>query len=111
MTFRPGRVMNGMLRKGLLNRQGTPPGKDRTMKTYTILYTYHGRTTKVTDTLPNLIEHFSYTLECGKAYEWERGNKRINTAPKTARSLVTNLNNAESNRARNGCASTSYELI
>lgn len=109
--------MNGMLRKGLPNRQGTPPGKDSSMKTYTIRYSYIGGhderryTRETTDTLPNLIQYFSYTLECGKAYEWERGNKRINTAPKTARSLVTNLNNAESNRARNGCASTSYELI
>ena len=109
--------MNGMLRRELTNRQGTAPGKDITMKTYTIRYSYIGGhderryTRETTDTLENLIRYFSYTLECGKAYEREYGNRRINTAPKSARSLVTNLNNAESNRARNGCASTYYELV
>ena len=81
------------------------------MKQYTIRYTRRDRTNEVTDTLENLIEYFSYTLECGKAYERERGNKRINTAPKSAASLVTNLNNAESNRSVNGCGDTFYTLV
>ena len=80
------------------------------MKQYTIRYTRRNRTTEVTDTLENLIQYFSYTLECGRCYQNERGNKRIDTAPKSARSLVANLNNAERNRSANGDPSTVYSL-
>ena len=80
-------------------------------KQYTIeICRWNGRNRTKTGTLDELIEYFGYTLLKGKSWEHERGNKRINTTPKSARSLVTNLNNAESNRARNGCPNTYYEL-
>lgn len=62
-------------------------------------------------TLEELKEAFSYTLECGESYEHERGNYKINTNPKTISSLVSMLNKAEHNRAADGCASCSYELV
>lgn len=65
----------------------------------------------VTDTLENLISNFSYTLEVGKSWQHEKGNKKINLKPKTIKSLITNLNNAKSNAAANGCPSDYYELV
>lgn len=87
-----------------------------TAKTYTIRTTrrtYRGeyRDTDITGTLEQLIEHFSYTLEKGYSHQNERGNKKINKYPKTAASLVTNLNNAVTNATANGNASTRYSLI
>lgn len=49
------------------------------------------------------VEYYSYTLECGCSYEYEKGNKKINRHPKTIRSLISNLNNSSNNSARNGC--------
>ena len=85
------------------------------MKEYTVIETrysrYSGyRTHEYKGTLPQLIQVFSYTLECGKSWQWEKGNKKINTQPKSARSLVDNLNKAVNNSAANGCANTSYSL-
>ncbi len=54
-------------------------------------------------TLAEAIEYYSYTLECGASWSHERGNKKINRNPKTIASLLTNLNNASNNTARNGC--------
>ena len=54
-------------------------------------------------TVAEAVEYFSYTLECGASWAHEKGNKKINRSPKTIKSLVTNLNNASSNTARNGC--------
>lgn len=62
-------------------------------------------------TLEELIEHHSYTLMVGKSYQHEKGNKKINTCPKTVKSLVTQLNNAVANSAANGCPSKHYELV
>ena len=85
------------------------------MKTYTIRYTRMRRgeyvDRDVTGTLPELIKYFGYTLERGRSWEHERGNKKINTNPKTVRSLVVNLNNAENNAAANGWANVSYMLV
>ena len=85
------------------------------MKQYTIKqtrYSFNGlREHDYTGTLDELINKFSYTLLKGHSWEHERGNKKINTQPKTIRSLVTNLNNAENNAAANGCSNTSYELV
>lgn len=87
------------------------------MKTYTIRvsrpnYRTGGtRTHDWTGTLPELIEIFKYTLECGKSWEHEKGNRKINMAPKSAGALVNNLNYAEYNTAANGYSSTSYELV
>ena len=80
-------------------------------KEYTIEICCRERTRTKTGTLEELIEYFGYTLLKGHSWERERGNKRINTAPKSIRSLVTNLNNAEGNAAANGCGCTSYRLV
>ncbi len=72
----------------------------------------NGSVREVKGTLDYLInDYFGYTLECGKSYERERGNKKINCNPKSAKSLITNLNNAVNNSAANGYSQTSYELI
>lgn len=63
----------------------------------------------VSGTMEELIEYFSYTLEKGASWQYEKGNKKINRNPKTIASLVSNLNNAERNAAANGCPSTWYE--
>jgi hypothetical protein len=83
-------------------------------KEITILVHNHrnGSVREVKGTLDYLInDYFGYTLECGKSYERERGNKKINCNPKSAKSLVTNLNNAVNNSAANGYSQTSYELV
>lgn len=66
--------------------------------------------TEYTDTLENLIQTFKYSLETGESYQHEKGNKKINTNPKSIKSLITNLNNAIDNAAMNGCGNTSYSL-
>jgi hypothetical protein len=54
-------------------------------------------------TLEEAIKYFGYTLECGASYGWRKGYKKINCNPKTIKSLITNLNNASTNTAANGC--------
>jgi hypothetical protein len=56
-------------------------------------------------TVPEAIDYYGYTLEVGASYSYEKGRKKINRVPKTIDSLITNLRNASSNRARNGCGS------
>lgn len=70
-----------------------------------------GKPYEIAGTLEELIEKFSYTLEKGKSWERERGNRKINLTPKTARSLVTNLQNASDNAAANGYSGVHYELV
>ena len=79
-------------------------------KTYTIITSRRGKTSETTGTLTELIDKFSYTLQTGKSYERERGNKKIDTNPKTIKSLITNLNNSVNNSASNGYSSTYYSL-
>ena len=86
------------------------------MKSFTIITTRRGgannlsRNKEVTGDMEYLTDYFSYTLECGKAYEHEKGNKKINLKPKSGKALVTALNNAASNSAANGDPSTYYSL-
>lgn len=80
------------------------------VKEITIIRARRGKETEVTGTVPELVEYFGYTLESGKSWEHEKGNKKINRTPKTAASLVANLNNASTNCARNGNSSTYYSL-
>ena len=80
------------------------------MKQYTILQHRRGRVTPVSGTISELTKYFGYTLEKGKSWEHERGNKKINLNPKSIQSLINNINNAEDNAARNGCGSTYYTL-
>jgi hypothetical protein len=86
------------------------------MKEYTIevtrtRYGREPRTTTYTGTVAELTKIFGYTLEKGKCYENERGNKKINTAPKTIKSLVSNLEKASSNAAQNGYSGIVYTLV
>lgn len=55
--------------------------------------------TYVTDplTLAEAIKYYSYTLECGDSYYYEKGAKKVNRNPKTVKSLLTSLNNAAHN--------------
>lgn len=59
-------------------------------------------------TLEELIEAFKYTLETGKSYEREKGNKKINLNPKTIQQLCDNLQKAKDNAARNGYGGHNY---
>ena len=61
------------------------------------------RVSTVTGTLSYLREYFGYTLECGR--------RKVNMDPKTGKSLVTALNNAKTNTARNGYSDTWFELV
>ena len=54
-------------------------------------------------TVEEAVDYYGYTLECGASYAHEKGNKKINRKPTTIKSLITNLNNASNNTARNGC--------
>jgi len=63
-----------------------------------------------TGTLAELIDAYGYTLKCGKAYEHERGNAKINMSPRTVASLVTNLNRAINNSG-SAWANGFYELV
>lgn len=62
-------------------------------------------------TLEELIEGCRYTLECGKLYEHEKGNKKINMNPKSIKAFVTTLNNARNNSAANGWSNYHSELV
>ena len=54
-------------------------------------------------TVAEAVEYYGYTLEVGASWAHEKGNRRVNRNPKTIASLLTNLNNASNNAARNGC--------
>ncbi len=69
------------------------------------------RETVLTGTIAELVQSYSYTLECGASYEREKGNSKINCNPKNIKSLITNLNNAKNNSAANGCSDTRYVLV
>lgn len=63
-----------------------------------------------TGTFEELLNSYRYTLECGKSYENEKGNKKINCNPKSIESLVSNLNRATNNSAANGYSGKSYRI-
>lgn len=77
------------------------------MYTVTRVSSHKGTRTQV-GTLDELVKCYSYTLEKGASWQHEKGNKKINRAPKTIASLITNLNNAVNNAAGNGYAGESY---
>ncbi len=83
------------------------------MKTYTVVKTKvrTGSTLQFTGTIPELVKNFSYTLECGASWQHEKGNKKINTNPKTIKSLINNLNAAVDNSAANGYAGIVYTQV
>lgn len=80
------------------------------MKEYTVNIHRKDTIREVTGTMDYLLQYFSYTLQTGKSYEHEKGNKRINLSPKSVKSLVTNLNNAKTNAASNGYPDTYYTV-
>jgi hypothetical protein len=82
-------------------------------KTFTIKVTRNRNNSVHTfsGTVAELIETFSYTLECGASYAHEKGNSKIDRKPKSAKSLVSNLNKATNNSAANGYSGTHYELV
>lgn len=80
------------------------------MKQYTVIVSRRNRTSEFTGTVAELVENFHYTLEKGKSWERERGNKKINMNPKSISSLISNLNNAENNAAANGFSGTYFSL-
>lgn len=75
--------------------------KDRTGRTYE----------SDVGTVAELVQYYSYTLECGASWQHEKGNKKINRNPKTIQSLINNLNNAVNNSAANGYAGLSFEAV
>jgi hypothetical protein len=80
-------------------------------KEITIIKTRNGEDSEIIGTVEYLVNsYFGYTLECGRSWEHEKGNYKINCNPKSAKSLVTNLNRAVTNSAANGCASTYFSL-
>ena len=83
----------------------------KALKPFTIAIHRNGRVTEVTKTLPEFLEYFKYTLECGKSWEREKGNKKINMNPKSAKALITQVTNAGNNAAGNGYCSTLYSLV
>lgn len=87
-----------------------------TTKHYRITKTQHGRfggparTYTQEGTLSELQKAYSYTLDTGKSYEHERGNRKINLQPKSPKALCTALENAANNAAANGYSGTSYSF-
>lgn len=84
----------------------------RAEKVYTIKAKgINGSSTETTGTVDELVQMFRNTLERGRLYQKEVGNKEINIVPQDIDSLVRNLNNAAKNAACVWQASTNYILI
>lgn len=72
-------------------------------KHYRVTVERSGKSSTYADgTLEELIDYFGYTLETGRSYQNEKGNKKINLKPSSIADLVKNLNNAVDNAARDG---------
>jgi hypothetical protein len=76
------------------------------MKTFKIKKTRKGRETIFEGTLPELIQMFSYKLECGNSW-----NHKISRNPKTAKSLVDNLNKSVYETQGSCYEQDSYSLV
>ena len=79
----------------------------KTPKNYTIeiLRIRLGRddtTRQVSGTLEELKEYFGYTLECGRSWQYEKGNKKIPRPEdiKGIKTLIRALNNSKANTCR-----------
>jgi len=82
-----------------------------TNKTYTVeVFRSTNRISIVTGTVAELTRHFMYTLQAGASYQHERGNKKINLAPKNITALLANLNKASANVSCNGSRNKTYAL-
>jgi len=76
------------------------------MKTYTVQQTRKGRTTEIKGTLPELIEYFGYTLECGNSW-----NRKIQKNPKTIKSFISNLQRSYEEKEANCYERTFVDLV
>lgn len=76
-------------------------------KTYTIRKTRGrtGATAEFTGTVEELTTVFSYTLQCGNSW-----NPKINRNPRTAASLVNNLNRSVAETQKGSFYPDDYEL-
>lgn len=92
-----------------LNEKFTGLLEEKEQKMYRITVHRSGRSRSHEGTLADLTQHHSYTLQTGKSYEHEKGNKKINLKPRTISDLVKNLRNASNNSARNGYSGIHYE--
>lgn len=81
----------------------------RIIQTHTPLFGGITRTYTMEGSLRELIDAYSYTLECGKSYEYEKGNKKINMNPRNIQALCDNLYKAKNNAARNGYSGDSFD--
>ena len=81
-------------------------------KIYTVVKTKHrnNSTSEQVGTIAELVEAYGYTLECGASWAHEAGNSKINKLPKTAKSLISNLNRAVNNSAADGYAGVDYAI-
>ena len=66
---------------------------------------------EITGTIDYLKQYFSYTLDCGRSWQYEKGNQKVpeDDKIKSGKSLVRALNIAEANRSRS-YQGTYYEL-
>jgi|TARA_R110000851_G_scaffold230898_10_gene383780 hypothetical protein len=79
-------------------------------KSFTIAKTNsrNSSSNEFTGTIDELTNMFSYTLDCGRSWQHEQGNVKINTNPRGIKSLIKNLNNSINNSAANGWSNYSY---
>ena len=82
----------------------------KTPKIFKVITHRRGNERGTVGTIAELTEAFSYTLECGASYAHEKGNKKINLAPKSMNTLVKNINNAHNNSAADGWGENSYSI-
>jgi hypothetical protein len=75
-------------------------------KTYTIRKHRRNGVSETTGTLAELTQNFSYTLSSGRSYD-----SKVAIAPRTAKSLVTNLNRAVDSLQRGSYNPDYYQLI
>ena len=76
-----------------------------------IINTTNNTYTIAEGTVEELIKGFQYTLISGESYQYAKGNKKVNTKPRTIKSLIRNLNKADKNRSWCGYPSYKYELV
>ena len=75
--------------------------------TYTIRkHRRGGKQSDATGTLSYLTDYYGYTLECGNSY-----NSKISRAPRTAKTLVSNLNRSVDYIQKGSYDPDYYELI
>lgn len=80
-------------------------------KEYTVIQHHRGRTNEYTGTIEHLVNAvFGYTLACGASWQRRKGCRKVNTNPKSGKSLVTALNNAAYNTMSSCYEPDWYEL-